>query len=138
MYILLENIVRENVVYPITFVVKFFLMLHDIWNEVMKHKLPCRSALVLQKSWLWPKILGNRLGVLTSVFIAIDYFFRCHKSTFNLKNHKCIFKDFFLLLRIYLHRNYFPRYVYLRYIYKPLKGIAKIQFVSELTILLNL
>ena len=95
MYILLENIVRENVVYPITFVVKFFLMLHDIWNEVMKHKLPCRSALVLQKSWLWPKILGNRLGVLTSVFIAIDYFFRCHKSTFNLKNHKCIFKDFF-------------------------------------------
>ena len=39
---------------------------------------------------------------------------------------------------ICLLQNYFSSYVYLRDIYKTLKGIAIIQFVSELTILLNL
>ena len=39
---------------------------------------------------------------------------------------------------IYLLQNYFSNYVYLKDIYKSLKGIGKIQFVSELTILLNL
>ena len=34
--------------------------------------------------------------------------------------------------------NYFTSYVYLKIIYKTLKGIGKIQFVSKLTILLNL
>ena len=46
-YILLENIVWENVVYIITFLVKFFLVLQDIQNEVMKHQHLYRSALVL-------------------------------------------------------------------------------------------
>ena len=36
-YILLENIVWENAGYAIIFLVKFLLVLHDIWNEVMKH-----------------------------------------------------------------------------------------------------
>ena len=39
---------------------------------------------------------------------------------------------------IYLLQNYFSSYVYLRDIYKTLKGIGIIQFVSELTFLLNL
>ena len=36
---------------------------------------------------LWLKIIGNRLGILTSVLIANDYFSRCQKSTFNLENN---------------------------------------------------
>ena len=39
---------------------------------------------------------------------------------------------------IYLLPNFFSSYVYLKDMYKTLKGIGKIQFVSELTILLNL
>ena len=48
--------------------------------------------------------------------------------------------NFFCLPRnwICLLQNYFSSYVHLKDIYKTLKGIAKIQFVSELTILLNL
>ena len=49
-------------------------------------------------------------------------------------------RNFFCLQRnwIKLLQNYFLSYVYLKNIYKALKGIGKIQFVSELTILLNL
>ena len=43
---MLENIVWENVVYTTTFLVKFSLVLQDIWNEVMKHQRPYKSALV--------------------------------------------------------------------------------------------
>ena len=39
---------------------------------------------------------------------------------------------------IYLLQNYFSSYVYLKDIYKALKGVGKIQFLSELIILLNL
>ena len=48
--------------------------------------------------------------------------------------------NFFCLPRnwICLLQNYFSSYVHLKDIYKTLKGIGKIQFVSELTILLNL
>ena len=34
------------------------------------------------------KMFGNRLSILTTVLIVIDYFFRCQKSTFNLENNK--------------------------------------------------
>ena len=59
---------------------------------------------------LWPKILCNKVGVLTSVFKATDYFFGCQKSTFNLENNKCICQgNFFGLQRnwIYLLQNCF-------------------------------
>ena len=51
-----------------------------------------------------------------------------------------ILRKFFCLPRnwIYLLQGYFSSYVYLSDIHKTLKGIGKIQFVSELTILLNL
>ena len=49
-------------------------------------------------------------------------------------------RNFFVYLYkwIYLLQNYFSNYVYVKDIYKTLKGIGKIQFVSKLTILLNL
>ena len=46
-YILLENIVWENVVYIIPFLIKFCLVLQDILNDVMKQHRPYRSTLVL-------------------------------------------------------------------------------------------
>ena len=39
---------------------------------------------------LWPKILGNRVNILTLVLNVMDNFFRSQKSTFNLENNKCI------------------------------------------------
>ena len=48
-------------------------------------------------------------------------------------------KDFFCLPRNWNHlfQFFIPSYVYLKDIYKTVKGLGKIQFVSELTILLN-
>ena len=64
-HILLENMIQENVVYTITFLVK----LQDIWNEVMKHQRPYRSALVLYTSYLDPKYLA-----IDQVYsLAMDY-----------------------------------------------------------------
>ena len=40
--------------------------------------------------------------------------------------------------RIYVLQNYFSSYVYLKDKCKTLKGIGKIQFISELAVLLNL
>ena len=71
----------------------------------------------------------------------MDYFFKCQKSIFNLENNKCIRQVNVFSLPcncIYLLQNYFSSYVYLKDIYKTLKGIGKIQFVSELTTLLDL
>ena len=107
----------------------------------MRHKRPYRSALALQTSYFDPKYLGSKLGILTSVLIAMNYFFKCQKITFNLENNKCICRgNFFCLPRdlIYLLQNYFLSYVYLKDINKALEKTGKIQFVSELAILLNL
>ena len=153
-YILLQNIDWENMVHTITFLVKLFLALQDIWEKVMKQQHPYRSrsshpevflrkgvlkicskftgeppyrsaiSIKLQSNFieialrhgyspvnllhifrtlfpgntsgwlllyiciglvdivLWPKTLGNRLSILTSVLVVFDYFFRCQKSTY--------------------------------------------------------
>ena len=59
------------------------------------------------------------------------------ESTLNLENIKGIYQENCFVYHI---QNYFSNYVYLKdiYIYQTLKGIRKIQFVSELTLLLNL
>ena len=59
------------------------------------------------------------------------------ESTLNLENIKGIYQENCFVYHI---QNYFSSYVYLKdiYIYQTLKGIRKIQFVSELTLLLNL
>ena len=57
------------------------------------------------------------------------------ENSFNLENNNCIYKRKFFYLPT---PELFWSYVYLKDIYKNLKGIGKIQFVSELTILLNL
>ena len=59
------------------------------------------------------------------------------ESTLNLENIKGIYQENCFVYHI---QNYFSSYVYLKdiYIYQTLKGIRKIQCVSELTLLLNL
>ena len=73
--------------------------------------------------------MSPTVGILTSVMIAMDYFFRCQKSTVNLENNKRLCQGiFFSLLRnwICLLQNYFWSYVYLKDIHRTLKEIGKI------------
>ena len=100
----------------------------------------------------WPKIFGSRVGILTSVLVAIDFFLGVRKvATFNLENNKCICQGNFLVYHVtgstysrvnfwkYIYRKIYKEYlidISQEHIYKTLNGIGK--FVSELTILLNL
>ena len=99
-YILLKNTVWENVVYTtITFLLKSSLVFQDIWNELMKHR---RLYICIGPvgDLLWPKTFGNRLGIFTSVLIAMEYFVRRQKSTFNLENKKCICQGNFFVSHV--------------------------------------
>ena len=95
---------------------------------------------------LWPikakkTYFDNKEGIFTSVLIVIDYFFGYQRSTFNLENNKCICQGSFFVYNVTgstYSRFFFSSYVYLKAISKTLKGTVKPQFVSELTILLNL
>ena len=88
---------------------------------------------------LWPKILDNRLGILTSVLIAMDYFFWNQKCTFNLENNKCISQRNFFVYHVtgstYSSIIFLAMYIYLKDTYKTMKRIREVQFVSELRIL---
>ena len=66
-------------------------------------------------------------------FDSDGLFFRCQKSAFNLENMH-MSRKFFCLPCNWIC---FLSYVYLKDIYKSLEGIGKIQFVSELIILLK-
>ena len=70
----------------------------------------------------------------------MDYFFGYQKGTLDLENQQMhMSRIFFCLPRNWIHllQFIFSSYVYLEDIHKTLKGLGKIQFVSELTILLN-
>ena len=104
----------------------------------MKHHRPYASCISLAEVVLSSKILGNRVGILTSVLIAMDYFFRFQKSTFNLENNKCICQGNFFVYHV--TGSTYSGIIFrasLKDIYNTLKGIGKKQFILEL-ILLNL
>ena len=68
-----------------------FVQCCRIFKTKMKHQLPYRQICIgFVDVVLSPRIFGNRVGILTSVFTAMGYFFRGEKSTFNLKNNICI------------------------------------------------
>ena len=46
------------------------------------------------------QILGNRLGILTSVLLAMVHFFRCQKSVFNLENNKLLCQGNFFIYHV--------------------------------------
>ena len=78
---------------------------------------------------LWTKILGNRAGILASVLIVINCFFRCQKSTSNLEMANACYGNFFVYhvtgSTIYLLQNSFSSYVSLKDIYKTLTELEK-------------
>ena len=97
---MLKNTVWENVVYTtITFLLNFSLVFQDIWNGLMKHRrlYICIGPV---SDLLWPKTFGNRPGIFTSVLIAMEYFVRRQKSTFDLENEKCICQGNFFVSHV--------------------------------------
>ena len=96
---------------------------------------------------LRPKTLDNRLGFLTEILMTMDYYFfliyifqRSILNLENLKRNKHLLRKVFGSLRtsnqIYLLRNCFSNYVYLKHMYITLKGIGNFPFVSLVRILL--
>ena len=79
----------ENVVYNITFLVKLFLVLQDVWNKVMRHQRPYRSELVLQAFYFDRK------------YLTIDYFL-CLSHCISLGG-----RDYIILLVCYFCNRYF-------------------------------
>ena len=69
-------------------------------------------------------ILGNRVGILTSVLIAMDCFFRCQKSSMICQEN--VFVD------QATGSTYSGIIFKYKDLYKTLKEIGKNQFVSEL------
>ena len=130
-----ENIVLENAAYTITFLVLFFSVAGFLKqsNETPTSIQVCIGLVDVE---LWSKILGNRLGILTSVLIAMDFFSDVRKvlSIYKITNAyvKHMSRKLFCLLRnwICLLQNYFLSHLYLKDIYKALKGIGKTQFMS--------
>ena len=54
---------------------------------------------------LWSEILSNKVGILISVLIAMNYFSRYQKSTFNLENNKCTWLYVLIMSRTHLRVN---------------------------------
>ena len=113
-FIFCQKTYLENVVYIVTFGLPFFHM-EGYWK--------CSNTNAhIDIHWLFRRHtsiqkLGNRLGILTQILMAMDHFF-------------------YLYIWIYLLRNCFSNYVYLKDTYITLKGIGKVLFVSVLRILL--
>ena len=94
-YISLNNI-KHSLRYYISS--KILLALQDIWNKIMNTNVHIDYTSLVDVA-LWPKILGNRLGLLTSIVIGMDYFFRCQKRIFNLENNKSMPRKLFCIPR---------------------------------------
>ena len=91
---------------------------------------------------LWPKILASKLGILTQILIAMDFYFFLYfreAPTIQKKTKAFVRKNFgspHTSHWIYLPQNCFSNHVYLKDLYITLKGIEKILFVLVLRILL--
>ena len=114
-----KSIFWKNAVYIITFLVKVCLVLHVV---------------------LWAKILVNRVGILSPVWQRWIIFFRCKKNIFFLKNNNWICHgNFFVYTPLHLFTSALLFKLCVPQGYTQIfKRIGKIQFASELTILLNL
>ena len=97
--------------------------------------------MVLWMAYFQPKILGNRLGILTWILIAMDYYFlflyfREIPSIKKKKKHLSgkIFGSPHKHNRVYLKWNWFSNYVYLKAMHITLNGIGKNLFIPVLRI----
>ena len=74
----------------------------------MKHQPPYRYGLV--NVAIWPKIFGNKVAILNSVLIIMDYFFGCQKSTLDLENEQMLMSRIFFAYHVTgtIYSNFFP------------------------------
>ena len=83
-----------------------------------------------------PKVLGNRLGILTQILTVMDcqIFFYISEKYLNLLGK--IFVSAHISNRIYLLRNCFSNYLYFKDKYINLKGTGRLLFVLMLKTLI--
>ena len=86
----------------------------------MKHEPPYRYGLV--NVAIWPKIFGNKVAILNSVLIIMDYFFGCQKSTFGLENEQMLMSRIFFAYHVTetIYSNFLSRAMYISRIYTKL------------------
>ena len=89
--ILLEKHIWKNLCYIVTFVLQFF---HVVGCLKFNNKAPVSIQICIgfEDAITRPKILDNRLDILTQILIIMNYFFFCifQRSTFNLEKNKNI------------------------------------------------
>ena len=73
----------KNLVYIVTFALRFFLTWQVIGNAVTP--TPIQIFIGFADAILQSKILDNRLGILTQILITMDYFFYLYISDINLQ-----------------------------------------------------
>ena len=126
---MLENILLEK------FSLYRFFEWQVVGTAVIKHQRPYSQICIgLVDAILRPKVLGDRLGILTLILIAKDYnisfsiYFKEVTSIYKKQKHllRRILGSPHTsnLLRIYLVCNRFSNYVYFRDMYKTLKEIG--------------
>ena len=86
----------------------------------MKHQSPYRYGVV--NVAIWPKIFGNKVAILNSVLIIMDYFFGCQKSTFDLENEQMLMSRIFFAYHVTetIYSNFLSRAMYISRIYTKL------------------
>ena len=111
---MLQNLAWEIVVYTVTFLVIFLLVLQDIWNKVMKHQCPYKSALVLQTSYCDPKYLAidlvfkHQFWERWIIFSDARKVLSIHKKLIHIiRKFSCLPCNW-----IYFFQNYFLSYAY--------------------------
>ena len=124
--------ILKNLVFIVRLVVQFFHVA-SYWKCSNKTPLPIQTCIGLAGIIFRPKILGNRLGILTKILTSVDYYyFFIYISKKYLQFRK---KQKHLLKKllgshhtrnwIYSLQNCFPNYAYLKHMYITLTGIGK-------------
>ena len=128
--------VRKHILKNLVFIVRFVLQFFHVasyWKCSNKTPLPIQTCIGLVDIIFRPKILGNRLGILTKILTSVDYYyFFIYISKKYLQFRK---KQKHLLKKllgshhtrnwIYSLQNCFPNYAYLKHMYITLTGIGK-------------
>ena len=128
----------KKLVCIVIFLLQFFRMV-GYWNCSNKSSTSIQMCIGLADAVLQPKIVGNRLDILTQILIAMYYsisffIYISEKYLQFRKEQKHLLRKNFgpphTSNRIYLLCNRFSNYIYLRDMQITLKGIGKVLFIS--------
>ena len=122
-FVFVRKHIQKNLVCIVTFVFQFSRVAGS-WKCSNKTPTPTQICNDLVNAVHRPKILGNRVSILTQVLIAINYYFFFDISEKYLqlrKKQKHLLRKIFgpphTSNRIYLLRNCFPNYLYIKDMY---------------------